>query len=228
MTCPGEDVGNQQPLVADLVTGQLAPVDPVGRRIAEREGGAAGQMSSTYTDVGRHWLRVTSTYYHDARWDDMYRRTDGFDFSVDDVSARRNPDPDERSGSIALCRPLHRRIGPQGFDRWPTYARYQYERPYGLTSDGRGLVLERCGSRARRLSRETWDASEQLGGRYVTWSERPDEVHLYDIRRRRERVWHFKGASPGYLAVVHTRTHIAVMDTALYPPNRRVYLARIR
>jgi hypothetical protein len=227
LTCPGKG-GNQPPLVADLTTGAFSPVEPVARRIAERPSGASGYLSASYTDVGRYWLRVTSTYYHDATWDDLYRRSDGLDISADDVSPRRNPDPDARSGSVPLCRPLHRRIGPQGFDRWPTYAPYGYERPYGLTTDKRGLVLERCGSRPVRLSADPQVYSDQLGARYVTWAERSGRVGLYDIRARRKHVFRFQGAGDFDIsAVAHTRTQIAVSAYSGYPPEQRVYLARI-
>ena len=227
LTCAGDPDG-EAPLTWDLATGVYTESPPIAAHMERKDDVSAAGVSAYYTDVGRYWIRATTSTYHDAMWDDLYSRADAHELSTDEISATRRPDPDARSGSVPLCRPLRRRIGPQGFDRWPKYARYHFERPYGLSTGRRGgLVLDRCGSRSRRLSSNREVYSEQLGARYVTWAEPPDRVHLYDIRRRRRHVWSFTGASAGYLAVAHTRTHIAVHDFAAYPPDNRVYLTRI-
>ena len=97
-----------------------------------------------------------------------------------------------------------------------------------MTQDKHGLVLERCGKRPKRLSKNSRRRSaygEQLGAGYVTWSETNGVVALHDIKRRRTYRLRFTG---GFAPIaVHTRTHIAVSDTLGNFNTSRVYLARI-
>jgi hypothetical protein len=223
LTCAGNPDG-QPPGVFDLRAPAFSTIGPVAKRIESKDRGAAAGLTARYTDIGRYWVRATTSTYHDATWDDLYRRADGRELSTDAIGARRLPDPDARSGSVPLCRPLHRRPGPKGFDRQPKYARYQFEKPYGLTTDAKGLVLERCGSRAIRLSRNPQVYSEQIGGRFVTWAEAPDTIHFYDIRARRAQIFRYEGADARYLTVAHTRVQIIVEDQLVPLPDRHVYV----
>jgi hypothetical protein len=218
---PGATSDAPEPLLYDIPSRQWTRPDAVAARWRGIASSSASSVSFAITGVGRRWLSAWSSGYH---WHsvDLFARAGDTAVSTDSGGAGAAPDLDAAGGFTVLCHPLARPTvqGNDAYDVGPRLGAYEYDRPFGLSTEAPPLVLDRCGAKSRRLTRIGEAAnSPQLGAGIVTWLGTAGRVFVHNARSGRTHALRVPTTQPA--EVVHTRTQIVVKGA------RRAFLARV-
>ena len=158
--------------------------------------------------VGRDWVVGTMSGNHYRvrmawNWHSGEVRTDDPAGSGHDYL-----DVDSAELTHTLCSPLRQPANPdydpQGMETLPRYDLLPFEDPWGLSTAGSRVALERCGGQVKVLAAHP-GSSFQLGGGIVTWVTDKGVVMAYSIAHGRRFKWR-----RGDVSVAHTRTGIYV------------------
>lgn len=184
-----------EPVLYDLATGASDPPPGTEELVARLD--ADRDTSWDVADFGEALIQVDGIASKGSIGSVFlnWRTGEVFDSSRVRASARTVPSLDSPTAQTALCAPLRRRHRfevdeytlerKRVFDPVVSYGHGRLLTP--RTDDGRGLVLQRCGSgRARMLVRDTQGGA--VTPRYAAWL-REGRIYAYIFRSRRRVSW---------------------------------------
>jgi len=205
-------------ILQNLATGELD--EPADWRTFVDAGG--GPDSFEVTGLGDDWARIIRSGYH-------YTDEEGYVNVMTGAVAflnrpRQYADLNRPHVVRQLCAPLTRSENNGAYGDVPSFQPYASERPYGATvvlgagtSERETLVLERCGSRRKRVLDRCPQrcSSVQLNGGVLTWLS-GTRARAYVLRTSRSYRWSLPIAGDQAGAtVIHLRTRML----ASIPPH---------
>lgn len=202
LECPGGT--NPDPLIYRTSDGGQEPLPwHAAEEAAETRGVVLGLQA-----IGRFWVALRAyTPQSSERW---YLDRQTGEIATDPASARSIADLGVPRLIRPLCAPLRRTSTPPtaGLPGTDAFAPYLYDRPYGISVEEAGFMLQRCGrARGKWFACAAGCTDVELGSGAVSW-RRGDSVFIRELTCRRT----FRvrtGAAP-VRAVSHTRRWIVV------------------